>query len=227
MRFDIITLMPAMFAPFLTSGVVGRAFAAGLAKAEVINLRDYGDDNGAVDDRPFGGGSGMVLMAKPVVAAIRARRRVNPDLPVIYPTPRGRLFCDAEARRMAKLPGMILLCGRYRGIDERAITAEVDAEISVGDYVLSGGEVAAMTIMDAVLRHRDGVLGNPQSADEESFGGDDGLLDAPCYTRPAVFEGAEVPPVLLSGDHAAIRKWRQKMARQLTTKQAADRQTRQ
>lgn len=222
MRFDIITLFPEMFAPFVKSGVVGRAFGGGLAKAHIINLRDYAEDDHGVDDRPFGGGSGMVLAAKPVVDAIRERRRCHPDVPVVYPTPRGKLFCDADARLMAKLPGMILLCGRYRGVDERALAAEVDMEVSVGDYVLSGGEIAAMAIMDAVLRHRDGVLGNPQSADEESFA-DDGLLDAPCYTRPAVFEGAPAPAVLLSGDHAAIRKWRRQMAEGLTKKMTARR----
>ncbi|MGI9338096.1 MAG: tRNA (guanosine(37)-N1)-methyltransferase TrmD [Gammaproteobacteria bacterium] len=220
MRFDIITLFPALFAPFFDSGVIGRAFGKGLATAKTINLRDYADENDGVDDRPFGGGSGMVLAAKPVVAAIRERRRVNPNAPVVYPTPRGRLFCDKDAREMAKLPGMIILCGRYRGVDERALAAEVDMEISLGDYVLSGGEIAAMAIMDAVLRHRHGVLGNPHSADEESFAGD-GLLDAPCYTRPAVFEGAEVPPVLLSGDHSAICRWRRAMAQQLTDKKTA------
>ena len=217
MRFDIITLFPQMFAPFLASGVVGRAFVGGLAAAHIINLRDYAEDNYGIDDRPFGGGSGMVLAAKPVVDAIRERRRLNPDAPVVYPTPRGKLFCDADARAMAKLPGMIILCGRYRGVDERALAAEADMEVSVGDYVLSGGEIAAMAITDAVLRHRDGVLGNPHSAEEESFA-DDGLLDAPCYTRPAVFEGAPVPAVLLSGDHTAIGKWRRQMAESLTKK---------
>ena len=216
MRFDIITLFPALFAPFFQSGVIGRAFADGLAQAQTTNLRDYADDDHGVDDRPFGGGSGMVLAAKPVSMAIRERRKLNPSAPVVYPTPRGNLFCDKTAREMAQLPGMIILCGRYRGVDERALAAEVDMEISIGDYVLSGGEIAAMAVMDAVLRHREGVLGNPQSADEESFAG--GLLDAPCYTRPAVFEGAAAPAVLLSGDHSAIRQWRLEQARQLTAK---------
>lgn len=218
MRFDIITLFPEMFAPFTRSGVVGRAFADGLASAHLTNLRDFASGEHGVDDRPFGGGSGMVLAAEPVAAAIRKCRKDNAG-PVIYPTPRGRLFNDKMAREMARLSGCTILCGRYRGVDERAL-AEVDMEVSIGDYVLSGGEIAAMALMDAILRHRDGVLGNPDSAGEEAFA--DGLLDAPCYTRPAIFEGKPAPEVLLSGDHAAIREWREQQARALTESRRPD-----
>ncbi len=219
MRFDIITLFPELFLPFFRCGVVGRAFSGGLARAETAQLRDYCEGAHGADDRPFGGGSGMVLAAAPVLAAVRDMRKRNAG-PVIYPTPRGEVFSDAVARDLAKLPGCIILCGRYRGVDERALEAEADREISLGDYVLSGGETAAMAVMDAVLRYVPGVLGNPLSAEEDSFGG--GLLDAPCYTRPEVVEGRAAPAVLLSGDHAAIREWRQARAREMTAERRPD-----
>lgn len=217
MRFDVVTLFPQMFAPFLTLGVAGRAFQGKLAVAEFWNPRDYCRDKyRTVDDKPFGGGSGMVLKPAPLAAALRAAKNEKKSAKIIYLTPRGALFDDAKARVMALSDGCILLCGRYRGVDERVVDALVDEELSVGDYVLSGGELAAMALMDAVLRHRPGVLGNSSSADDDSFA--DGLLDEPCYTRPAVFEGRAVPRALLSGNHEAISRWRRRRSLIITAR---------
>ncbi|MDM5147376.1 tRNA (guanosine(37)-N1)-methyltransferase TrmD [Candidatus Persebacteraceae bacterium Df01] len=214
MRFDIVTILPELFEPFLKVGVGGRAFKNGVAEAVLWNPRDYATDrHRTVDDRPFGGGSGMVLMAPPVSAAVRAAQAQNSG-EMIYLAPRGDVFNDAVARRMATQQGFILLCGRYRGVDERVIETLADRCISVGDYVLSGGETAAMTVMDAVLRHCPGVLGNADSIVDESFA--DGLLDAPCYTRPATFEGLTVPAPLLSGNHAEVHKWQRAASEKLT-----------
>lgn len=208
MRVDIITLLPALLAPFLQFGVCGRAVADGAVQVQCWNPRDYAPPpHRAVDDRPYGGGSGMVLMAAPLLAAARAARAANPQAMPIYLAPRGERFSDSLARELARQPGLIFLCGRYRGVDERAVELFGGREISAGDYVLSGGEPAACVVLDAVLRHVPSVLGNADSAEEEAFA--DGLLDAPCFTRPPLFEGREVPPVLLSGDHAAVRAWRE------------------
>jgi tRNA (guanine37-N1)-methyltransferase len=213
MRFEIVTLFPQMFAPALQAGVIGRAFANGLAQARFWNPRDYAaDKHRTVDDQPFGGGSGMVLAAPPLASAIRAiRRREEADgiakkTPCVALSAQGRLLNQDVVGRLSKCDALILLCGRYRGIDERVLEKFADEEISIGDYVISGGELAALVIIDALLRRRPGVLGNPDSADDDSFAAD--LLDAPCYTRPADFEGAHAPATLLSGDHAAIRRWR-------------------
>ena len=177
-----------------------------------MNPRDFAKDtHRTVDDRPYGGGPGMVMKFEPVAAAIEQAKEAMPaDSPVISMSPQGTPFDQATARRLTKLPGMILLTGRYEGIDERLIDAVVDEEISLGDFVLSGGEIAAMAVVDAVARLLPGVLGDDESALQDSFG--DGLLDYPHYTRPEVIDGRQVPEVLLSGDHARIDRWRQKQA---------------
>ena len=220
MRFDIVGVLPEIFGGFLEYGVCGRAIQRGIARAQFWNPRDYAmDKQRTVDARLFGGGSGMMLMAAPVAAAIDDAKKTNGG-EVIYLAPRGELLTDNLARQLARQSEMILLCGRYRGVDERIIESRVSRCISVGDYVLSGGEVAAMTLMDAVLRHCAGVLGNADSADEEAFVG--GLLDAPGYTRPAIWENRAVPPTLISGDHAATRRWRLAAAKALTRTHRAD-----
>ena len=208
MRFHIITLFSEMFAPLMNCGVSGRAFRDGIASAKFWNPRDFCEDARAnTDDRPFGGGSGMVMRPPPLADAIRAMRK-ECDAPLIFLSPQGKIFNHADSRRFAQAESLALLCGRYRGIDERIIRQFADEEISLGDFVLSGGEFAAMAVMDSVLRLRPGVLGNPESAGEDSFAIGDFLLDSPCYTRPEIFEGEKVPPPLLSGDHSAIRRWR-------------------
>ena len=221
MRVDVVTLLPELLAPYVQYGVCGRAVAAGKAAVHCWNPRDYAPPpHRTVDDRPYGGGSGMVLMPAPVLAAARAAQAANPRGRRFYLTPRGEVFNDALAREMAAAEGLIFLCGRYRGVDERAVEAFDGRALSIGDYILSGGEPAVCAVLDAVLRHIPGVLGNPASPEEEAFA--EGMLDAPCYTRPAVFEGKPVPEVLLSGDHTAIAKWRQAQAQAHTRKHRPD-----
>ena len=214
MRFDIVGLLPEVFGGFLQFGVCGRAVQKGLSCVEFWNPRDYATDvHKTTDDRPFGGGSGMILMAEPVSLAIDAAKSHNSGR-VLYLAPRGELFTDSIARQIAEEREVILLCGRYRGVDERVLETHVDGYLSVGDYVLSGGETAAMTVMDAVLRHCPGVLGNSDSPEEESFTA--GILDAPSYTRPRIWNDKEVPKELLSGDHSEARRWRAEAAESLT-----------
>jgi len=209
-RFGVVTLFPDMFAA-LGAGVVGRAVDRGLASLRCWNPRDYTHDvHRTVDDRPYGGGPGMVMRVEPVRAALREAREAAPGSRVVYLSPQGRRFDQVAAREMAERPGLVLLAGRYEGVDERLVETEVDEEWSVGDYVLSGGELAAMVMIDAVVRLLPGALGHADSAQQDSFG--DGLLDCPHYTRPEVLDGRPVPPVLLSGDHAAIRRWRLQQA---------------
>lgn len=206
MRFDVISLFPEMF-DALQQGVTGRAFERQLASLTLWNPRTYTEDvHRTVDDRPYGGGPGMVLMAEPLTRTVAAVRAAAPGSRLIYVSPQGRPFDQAQAQRWAAGDGLIFLAGRYEGIDERFIEAEVDEEWSLGDYVLSGGELAVMVMIDAVLRLRDGVLGHKESAAQDSFMA--GLLDCPHYTRPECYAGRAVPPVLLSGNHAAIRRWR-------------------
>lgn len=221
MRIDVVTLLPELLAPFLRLGVCGRAVARGLVTVRFWNPRDYAPSpHRTVDDAPYGGGSGMVLMAAPVLAAARAALAENPAAERVYFAPRGTRLDDAMARGLARREGMVLLCGRYRGIDERAVEIFGGFEVSVGDFVLSGGEVAACVLMDAVLRHVPGVLGNADSVEEEAFA--DGGLAAPCWTRPAVFEGRAVPEVLLSGHHEEIAQWRRARARAITRSRRPD-----
>lgn len=208
MQFEVVTLFPALVEATLSAGVVGRARKSGLLRVGTENPRDHAPDvHRTVDDRPFGGGPGMVLMAAPLAAAIRAARaRLPAGSPAIGLSAQGRRFDQATARRLAALPGIALVAGRYEGIDQRVVDALIDEELSIGDYVLSGGELPAAVVIDAVARLLPGVLGDERSAAQESFGA--GLLDWPQYTRPDSWEGRPVPAVLQGGNHAAIARWR-------------------
>ena len=211
MTFDIVTIFPAMIEPQLAEGMVGRAAAAGIIDVKVRDLRDFTTDrHRVVDDTPYGGGPGMVLKPDPMFRALDAieAERGRP-LTVVLMSPQGQRFTQAEARRLSHCRGVVLLCGRYEGFDER-IRERVSEELSIGDYVLQGGELAAMVIIDAVARRIEGVLGNAHSAVEESF--EAGLLEHPQFTRPPEFRGQAVPDVLLSGDHAKIARWRRTQA---------------
>ncbi len=207
MRFDVVTLFPDMLQAMVGDGVTGRAFDRGLAELAIWNPRDYTSDvHRTVDDRPYGGGPGMVMKVEPLQAAIEDARRAAPESRVVYLSPQGRRLDQSVVRELAQRDGMILIAGRYEGIDERIIDRYVDEEWSIGDYVLSGGELPALVLMDAVLRLLPGVLGDADSAEQDSF--TEGLLDCPHYTRPELFEGMPVPEVLKSGNHEVIRRWR-------------------
>jgi tRNA (guanine37-N1)-methyltransferase len=211
MRFDVVTLFPELFGILLDQGVTGRAVSRGIAEVHLWNPRDYTRDrHRTVDDRPYGGGPGMVMKVEPLREAIAAARDQAPASRVAYLSPQGRVLDQADMVALASRPGWILVAGRYEGIDERLIETAVDEEWSIGDYVLSGGELAAMVVMDAVIRLLPGALGHAESAARDSHA--NGLLDCPHYTRPPTIEGREVPPVLISGDHAAIERWRLRQA---------------
>ena len=221
-KIDVITIFPKMVEAGLAEGVVGRARTAGLLDIVVHNLRDFTTDkHHVVDDVPFGGGPGMVMKPEPFFAALGAirARRGTPDA-VILMSPAGERFTQQGARRLAAVGHIVLLCGRYEGIDERVREALATEEISIGDYVLSGGEVPALVVIDAVARLRPGVVGDDQSVEADSF--TRGLLDYPHYTRPAEYEGRPVPEVLLSGHHAEIRRWRRETALQRTQQRRPD-----
>ena len=211
-QFAVITLFPEMLEAVRDFGVTGRAVQSGIIRLECWNPRDYAEDNHrSVDDRPYGGGPGMVMMMPPVCAAIRAARGAMPGSgKVIHLTPQGRLLDQDGVLELTAQNRLILVAGRYEGLDERIIEAEVDEEWSIGDYVLSGGELAAMVLIDAVTRTLPGVLGHEDSAREDSFC--NGLLDYPHFTRPEEYEGKHVPEVLLSGNHERIRRWRLQQA---------------
>lgn len=210
MRFDIVTLFPEMMEA-LAVGVIGRASKQALIKLQLWNPRDYTQDNHkTVDDRPYGGGPGMVMKIAPLQAAIEDAKKANPSARVIYLSPQGEPLTQKMARQLSTAEGLILLCGRYEGIDERLLEKQVDLEISIGDYVLSGGELPAMVLIDSVSRLIPGVLGHADSAEQDSFV--NGLLDCPHYTRPEVLDGKKVPEVLLSGNHAEIERWRLQQA---------------
>ncbi len=207
MRFDVITLFPGLFEILRGQGVTGRAFDKGTVRLGLWNPRDYTHDvHRTVDDRPYGGGPGMVMRLEPLRDAILDARAASPESRVAYLSPQGRVLDQAAVRELAQRTGMILVAGRYEGIDERLIGCQVDEEWSVGDYVLSGGELPAMLLMDAVIRLLPGVLGHADSAQQDSH--TDGLLDCPHYTRPEEIDGLRVPEVLLGGNHEAIRSWR-------------------
>lgn len=212
MQIAVVSLFPEMVGQVVEYGVVGRAVERQHLTLTNHNPRDHAEDvHRTVDDRPYGGGPGMVLKYEPTAGAIREARAATPEgSPVIYLSPAGRVFDQGEAKRLASLEGFVLLAGRYEGIDERLIENEVDEELSLGDFVLSGGEIAAMAVVDAVTRLLPGVLGDDESAAQDSFMG--GLLDHPHYTRPETVDGKRVPAVLLSGDHARIARWRYKQA---------------
>ncbi len=212
LHVQVVSIFPEMVSNIVEYGVVGRAVQRDILELHCINPRDYTTDpHRTVDDRPYGGGPGMVLKYEPVSEALRAARRNMPaGGKVICLSPQGKVFDQSMAKRLADLPGLVLLAGRYEGIDERLLDGEVDEELSLGDFVLSGGEIAAMAVIDAVTRLLPGVLGDEESAVQDSFM--DGLLDHPHYTRPEEVEGMRVPEVLLSGDHARIARWRLKQA---------------
>lgn len=212
MRIDVVTLFPDMFDALTGCGISGRAVAQGLLQLRLWNPRDFTHDrHRTVDDRPYGGGPGMVMKVEPLRDAIRAAKAdVAGPCRVIYTSPQGRLLDQAGVRELAGGERLVLVAGRYEGVDERLIEAEVDEEWSIGDYVLSGGELAAMVLVDAVTRLIPGALGHEDSAEQDSFS--EGLLDCPHYTRPEVIDGREVPEVLRSGDHQAIERWRAKQA---------------
>ena len=212
MHFGVVSLFPEMVGTVGEYGVVGRAEKRGLISLDIENPRDHTSDvHRTVDDRPYGGGPGMVMKFAPVAAAIEAAKGKLPaGCPVVYLSPQGQVFDQAMAKRFAELPGLVLLAGRYEGIDERLVESHIDAEVSLGDFVLSGGEIAAMAVIDAIVRLLPGVLGDDESAAQDSFM--EGLLDHPHYTRPEEIEGRKVPDVLLSGDHAEIARWRYQQA---------------
>lgn len=211
MRVDVITLFPEMVRVCASHGIQGRAIENGLLELQTWNPRDYtADRHRGVDDRPYGGGPGMVMQVQPLRAAIQAARETATAAPLIYLSPQGARFDQRKAQQLAGLERIILLAGRYEGVDERIIDLEVDEELSVGDYVLSGGELPALTVMDAVTRLLPGALGDADSAQEDSFM--DGLLDYPHYTRPEEIDGLRVPDELIGGNHADIRRWRSKQA---------------
>lgn len=226
MYFAVISIFPEMFAAIRDFGITGRAVAGEHVTIECINPRDYTTDNyRRIDERPYGGGPGMVMMAEPLSKAIEDARlrasqhgcRVDSEhCPVIYMSPQGQTLSESSVVSMAEYDGMIILCGRYEGIDERLLSRYVDREVSLGDYVLTGGELPAMVLMDSVIRRLPDIMGDDQSAEQDSFV--DGLLDCPHYTKPHEFAGMSVPEVLLSGHHANIAKWR--FAQQVSRTQA-------
>lgn len=206
MKFNIVSLFPQIF-DALEWGIVGRALEKRLVEIQHWNPRDYTSDvHHTVDDRPYGGGPGMVMKAEPLLQAIRDAKAINPGAKAIYLSPQGQRLTQSAAAQLAQEPGLILIAGRYEGIDERVIQLEVDEEWSIGDYVLSGGEFPALVLIDAITRLLPGALGDEQSAEQDSFS--EGFLDCPHYTRPEEVEGLKVPSVLLSGDHKAIARWR-------------------
>ena len=228
MRFDVLTLFPELFAPHLALGVTRRAFESGQVDVRLWPLRDFGEGaHRRVDDRPFGGGPGMVLLAEPLeralAAALADRGHAAPAL--VHFTPTGRRLDQALVRELAAGPGAVLLCGRYEGIDQRFLDRHVTQELSLGDFVLSGGELPALALLDAVARLQPGVLGDVQSHLQDSFG-DDGLLDCPHYSRPEVLPaalgGVGVPPILLSGHHGEIARWRRERSLELTARRRPD-----
>lgn len=211
MEITVLTLFPELFEPFWQHGIISRAVAGKQLTPRSLNIRDFAEGrHRIVDDRPFGGGPGMVMKPEPLAAAIRAAKAESPAGMTILLSPQGKVFDQSLAVDLALLPSLILVCGRYEGVDERVCRDLVDAEISLGSFVLTGGEVAAMALIDAVVRLIPGTLGNADSAGEDTFS--DGLIEYDHYTRPAIFEGESVPEVLLSGNHAKISRWRREQS---------------
>jgi tRNA (guanine37-N1)-methyltransferase len=221
MRFDILSIFPEMFVPLATYGIIGRAVKRGQIEINVVNIRDFGEGpHLMIDDKPFGGGNGMVMKPGPIFRALESIPRVRGDRRVILLTPQGQLFDQSMARDLAKLKQIVSVCGRYEGVDERVRSRCVDMELSVGDYILTGGELPAMIIVEAVSRLIPGVLGGVRSTVEESF--EDYFLEYPQFTRPRVFQGEEVPSVLVSGDHGRIRLWRRAQSIKRTLERRPD-----
>ena len=221
MRFDVFTLFPEVFMPYIDASIIARARARGLVDIALHNIRDWTTDrHHVVDDEPYGGGGGMVMKPEPIFAAVEGVLGSPPACPVILLTPQGRPFTQSVARELAQQPHLALLCGRYEGVDERVREHLVTDEISIGDYVLTGGELAALVVMDAVTRLLPGVLGDPDAPAKDSYA--HGLLEHPHYTRPPVFRGWEVPEVLRSGDHARIARWRREQSLRRTWERRPD-----
>jgi tRNA (guanine37-N1)-methyltransferase len=221
MKFDILTLFPNMFSSPLKESILGRAIERGLIEIQIINIREFTlDKHQVVDDTPYGGGQGMVMKVEPIARAIDSVKSQNPFARTIYLTPQGEPFHQELARRFSSQSHLILLCGRYEGVDERVREIYIDEEVSIGDYVLTGGELAAMVLIDAISRFIPGVLGSNRSAEEDSFF--NSLLEYPQYTRPFNFKGHCVPEVLLSGNHSAISSWRRKEALRRTSLRRPD-----
>jgi len=221
MRFDVLTIFPETFSAYLREGIMGRAVNRRIVDVRLVNIRDFA--RGArktTDDRPYGGGDGMVMKPGPVFRALKSVDRVNGLSNVVLLSPQGTTFDQATAWELSRWDQLILVCGRYEGVDERIRLTSIDRELSIGDYILSGGELAAMVVIEAISRLRPGVLGGERSNLEDSFG--DGLLEYPQYTRPKVFQGKEVPSVLLSGDHEKIRLWRRKESLKRTLERRPD-----
>jgi tRNA (guanine37-N1)-methyltransferase len=219
---SIITLFPDMFPGALGHSILARAAAKGAWNLKIIDIRGHSLPNNhkTVDDTPYGGGAGMVMRPDVIAAAIQAAKAENPTAPVYFMSPAGTPFTTAKAKDLAKGEGVILLCGHYEGIDQRVLDKYVDGEISIGDFVLTGGEIPAMAVVDAIIRQLPGVLGNAEGLHEESF--ENNLLEYPHYTRPEVFEGVSVPEVLKSGNHAKIDAWRQEQALERTKARRPD-----
>lgn len=218
-KFDVLTLFPEMFEPIKNESIIGRAVDAGTVEINTVNIRDFANNkHNRVDDYPYGGGAGMVMQAPPIYDAYKSLN-LDKSVPVIYMSPQGRKFNQKIAMELAQYEELVLLCGHYEGIDERVIEEIVTDEISIGDYVLTGGELPAMVVIDTISRMVDGVL-NKESIEEESF--TNGLLEYPQYTRPEEFLGKKVPDVLLSGHHANIKKWREEMSLERTKKKRPD-----
>ena len=214
MRIKILTLFPEMFLPVLGASITGRAIENGILSIEPINIRDYTTNkHGRCDDYPYGGGAGMVMTPQPIFDCMKAATKDFPARRILL-SPRGKTLTQQRAKELAQEENLLFLCGHYEGVDQRVIDTWVDEEISIGDYVLTGGELAAMVVIDCLSRHIPGVLGSNESAQEESFS--DGLLEYPQYTRPAVYEGLAVPDVLLSGHDANIKKWRRERSLDVT-----------
>ena len=219
MKIDILTIFPEMFSGPFKESIIKRAQEKGLAKIKIHNLRDWTEDkHKTVDDKPFGGGAGMVMKVEIIDKALKDLKTKNSK--IILLTPQGKVFKQKIAQKYAKLDHMILICGHYEGFDERIRENLVDEEVSIGDYVLTGGEIPAMVIVDSVVRLISGVVGNDESIRDESFS--DNLLEYPQYTRPADYKGKKVPEVLLSGNHAQIKKWRKEQAEEKTKKRRSD-----
>jgi tRNA (guanine37-N1)-methyltransferase len=224
LKIDVLTIFPALFEPFRTTALFGAAVRDGLVELAVHDLRDWTSDrHRTVDDTPYGGGPGMVMRPEPLVAAIEqlaGPKATRKGTEVVLLSPQGRRFEQESARRFSRAPHLVLVCGRYEGVDQRAIELAIDEEVSIGDYVLAGGEIPALVVIEAVTRLVPGVMGNPASAESESF--QTGLLEGPHYTRPARFRDLEVPAVLRSGDHQAIARWRAEQAHAKTKERRPD-----
>ncbi len=222
LEVEILTLFPRMCGAYLAESILGKARESGVLEVQIVDVRDHATGRHRVtDDAPYGGGAGMVMKPEPLTEAIDAARTRRPGATVILTSPRGEVLDHRLARELAGLGKLVLVCGRYEGVDER-VRAVVDREVSLGDFVLTGGELAALAIVDAAARFIPGVLGNESSAGAESFSGDVGLLEHPHFTRPPVFRGMQVPDILLSGDHRRIERWRRREALRATRERRPD-----